>query len=83
MPWATCYPTYLPPTHLALVDIICTEFSLEASQTDARAISNAVNTGSSILTVNPKAVVQVDLTACAIETKGAGALVSGNLDGGQ
>ena len=79
MPWATCHPINQPPTHLTLIDVIFTEFSLEASNADARAVANAVNTGSPIFTVDSQAVVQVDLTACAVETKEAGALVSGNL----
>ena len=72
-------PKATPPTHLTLIDVIFTEFSLEASDADARAVANAVNTGSPIFTVDSQAVVQVDLTACAVETKEAGALVSGNL----
>ena len=72
-------PISTPPTHLTFIDVIFAEFSLEASNADARAVTNAVNTGSPIFTVDSQAVVQVDLTACAVETKEAGALVSGNL----
>ena len=71
------------PTYLTLINVFCAEFSLEAGHTDARAIANAIDAGSPIFTIDPQAVVQVDLTAGTVETRGAGALVSSNLDGEQ